>query len=95
MGVDQVMTGDHSDQPDQPDQPGPSGPSGQEDKILGGWDLVGLGGMLVGAVVAGLILGLVIDDLAGTSPVFSLVGIFLGIVAGGVAFWLRVRSVLK
>lgn len=65
------------------------------DKTLRGRDLVGLGGVLVGSVVLGLVIGLVVDDKAGTSPVFSLVGIGLGIVAGGVAFWLKVRSVLR
>lgn len=65
------------------------------DKTLRGRDLAGLGGVLVGCVVAGLVVGLIVDDKAGTSPVFSLVGIALGIVAGGVAFWLKVRSVLR
>jgi F0F1-type ATP synthase assembly protein I len=65
------------------------------DKTLRGRDLVGLGGVLVGSVVLGLVIGLVVDDKAGTSPVFSLVGIGLGIVAGGIAFWLKVRSVLR
>lgn len=56
---------------------------------------MGLGGLLVGAVVAGLVLGLVVDDKAGTSPAFTLLGIFLGIVAGGIGFALRVRSALR
>ena len=43
----------------------------------------------------GLVLGLVIDDPAGTSPVFTLLGIGLGIVAGGVGFWARVRAALR
>jgi F0F1-type ATP synthase assembly protein I len=51
--------------------------------------------MLAGAVVVGLVLGLLADHAAGSSPVWTLVGIFAGIVAGGVGFWLRVRSVLK
>ena len=56
---------------------------------------MGLGGLLVGAVVAGLVLGLLADDAAGTSPVLTLVGVGLGIVAGGVGFWLRVRAALR
>ena len=56
---------------------------------------MGLGGLLAGAVVVGLVLGLVIDDQAGTSPVFTLLGIGLGIVAGGVGFWARVRAALR
>lgn len=62
---------------------------------LGGWDLVGLGGLLVGAVVGGLVLGALIDRAAGSAPVFTLLGIALGIVVGGVGFWLRVRSALR
>lgn len=65
------------------------------DNGLRGRDLAGLGGLLAGAVVVGLVLGLVVDDRAGTSPVFTLVGIGLGIVAGGVGFWVRVRSALR
>jgi F0F1-type ATP synthase assembly protein I len=62
---------------------------------LRGRDLVGLGGLLVGAVVAGLVIGLIVDDRAGTSPVWTLVGIFLGILAGGAGFVLRVRGALR
>ena len=62
---------------------------------LRGRDLIGIGGLLAGAVVAGLVLGLVVDDQAGTSPVFSLIGVFVGIVAGAVGFWLRVRAALR
>jgi F0F1-type ATP synthase assembly protein I len=51
--------------------------------------------MLAGAVVVGLVLGLLLDHAAGTSPAFTLAGIALGIVAGAVAFWARVRSALR
>ena len=67
----------------------------RSDAELRGRDLIGLGGLLVGAVVAGLVLGLVVDDAAGTRPVFTLLGVGLGIVAGGLGFWLRVRSALR
>ena len=62
---------------------------------LRGRDLVGLGGMLAGAVVLGLVLGLLLDHAAGTSPAFTLVGILLGIVAAAAAFWVRVRGALR
>jgi F0F1-type ATP synthase assembly protein I len=65
------------------------------DSGLRGRDLVGLGGFLAGAVVAGLLLGLRVDSRADTSPVFTLVGLALGIVAGAVGFWLRVRDALR
>jgi F0F1-type ATP synthase assembly protein I len=62
---------------------------------LRGRDLVGLGGLLVGAVVAGLVIGLLVDEAAGTTPVFTLVGLLLGILGGGYAFWVRVRAALR
>jgi F0F1-type ATP synthase assembly protein I len=65
------------------------------DKSFGGWELAGVGGLLVGSVVAGLVVGYLVDDAAGTSPVFTLVGIATGIVLGGVGFWLRVRGALR
>jgi F0F1-type ATP synthase assembly protein I len=68
---------------------------GHPDPTLRGRDLVGLGGMLAGAVVLGLVLGLLLDKAAGTEPVFTLVGIALGIAAGAFAFWVRVRSALR
>ena len=65
------------------------------DNGLRGRDLVGLGGLLAGAVVAGMVIGLLLDDAAGTSPAFTLVGIAAGIVVGGIGFWLRVRAALR
>jgi putative F0F1-ATPase subunit (Ca2+/Mg2+ transporter) len=62
---------------------------------LRGRDLIGLGGLLVASVVAGLVLGLVLDNVLGTEPVFTLLGIFAGIVLGAVAFWLKVRDALR
>ena len=67
----------------------------RSDNALRGRDLVGLGGLLAGAVVAGTLLGLLVDSQAGTEPVFTLVGVGLGIVSGAVGFWLRVRSALR
>ena len=65
------------------------------DAGLGGRDLIGLGGLLVGAVVVGTVLGLVIDDAAGTSPAFTIAGVFLGMVCGAVGFALRVRAAVR
>ena len=62
---------------------------------LRGRDLIGLGGVLTAAVVAGLILGLLADDAFDSSPVGVLVGIGLGVLLGCVAFVLRVRSALR
>ena len=49
----------------------------------------------VGAVVGGLVIGLLVDAAAHTSPAFALAGVFLGIAVGCVGFWLRVRSALR
>lgn len=65
------------------------------DDVLRGRDLIGLGGLLAGSVIVCTGLGYLLDRAAGTSPVFTLVGIALGMVAGGVGFWLRVRSTLR
>jgi F0F1-type ATP synthase assembly protein I len=64
------------------------------ENTLRGRDLIGLGGMLAGAVILGIVAGLLVDHAAGTSPVFTLVGLALGVVAGGLGFWFRVRAAL-
>ncbi|WP_028650981.1 AtpZ/AtpI family protein [Nocardioides halotolerans] len=65
------------------------------DAGLRGRDLIGLGGLLAGAVVAGTLLGLLLDRALDSEPVFTIAGVFAGILAGGVGFWARVRSALK
>lgn len=70
-------------------------PSGADEPGLRGRDLIGLGGLLAGAVVLGLVVGYLIDRAAGTDPVFTLLGIFLGILAGGVGFAVRVRAAMR
>ncbi len=62
---------------------------------LRGRDLIGLGGLLLGAVVGGLVLGVLLDRATDSSPAFTLAGIGLGILLGGVGFWLRVRTALR
>ena len=66
-----------------------------DDAPLGGRDLLTLGGMLVGCVVVGLLAGLALDAWLGTSPALVLTGTALGVVGGGVGFWLRIRSFLR
>lgn len=47
-----------------------------------GWSaLLGMGAVVAAELVAGLALGWLIDRLAGTAPVFLLVGVLLGIAA--------------
>ena len=72
----------------------PTEPTGPSEQGLRGRDLIGLGGLLAGAVVVGTLLGIVVDDAADTSPVFTMVGVFAGMVAGGLGFWARVRQAI-
>ncbi len=72
-----------------------SGADRSEDSVLRGRDLIGLGGLLVGAVVAGTLLGILLDSAAGTSPVFTVIGVFLGMALGALGFALRVRSAVR
>ena len=65
------------------------------ENTLRGRDLAGLGGLLVAGVVGGLVIGLVVDDRAGSSPVATLIGLSLGVALGAVGFWLRVRAALR
>lgn len=62
---------------------------------LRGRDLAGLGGILVAGVVGGLVIGLLIDQAAGTEPLWTLVGIAVGVALAVVAFVVRVRDALR
>lgn len=65
------------------------------DAGLRGRDLIGLGGLLVGAVVVGTVLGIVLDNAVGTTPVFTIIGVFLGMALGALGFALRVRAAVR
>jgi F0F1-type ATP synthase assembly protein I len=65
------------------------------DRPLGGRDLLGLGGMLVAAVVGCTVLGLLLDHLAGSSPLGVVLGVALGMLLGATGFVLRVRRALR
>jgi len=62
---------------------------------MGGRDLLGLGGMLAGCVVGCTVLGLVVDELAGSSPIGAVAGVGLGIALGATAFVLRALRALR
>jgi len=47
--------------------------------------VITLGSTIAGSIIVGLLLGLFLDSQAGTSPLFLLLGIFLGIAAAGFA----------
>jgi F0F1-type ATP synthase assembly protein I len=65
------------------------------DAGLRGRDLIGLGGLLAGCVVLGLVVGLLVDNAAGSEPIGVLVGIGLGVLVGAFAFVVRVRAALR
>jgi F0F1-type ATP synthase assembly protein I len=67
----------------------------RSDAGLRGRDLIGLGGLLAGCVVVGMVVGLLVDDAAGTEPLGVLVGIGVGVLLGAVAFVVRVRAALR
>lgn len=71
------------------------GPGGAPDAGLRGRDLIGLGGLLAGAVVAGMVIGYLVDEALGSDPVGILVGLGLGVLAGAVGFVVRVRAALR
>jgi hypothetical protein len=58
-------------------------------------DLVGLGAYNVGCLVGGLALGWFVDDRVDSTPVFTLVGLALGIAVGIWGSWLRIRMFLR
>ena len=60
-----------------------------------GRDLVGVGGLLVGAVVLGIVLGLWYDDATGHGSIGLLVGVLVGAVVGCIAAVVRVRHALR
>lgn len=51
------------------------------DSRADGWALLGLGTTLAGCLIGPTLLGWLIDHLAGTFPVFLLIGLVLGIAA--------------
>lgn len=50
---------------------------------------------LAGAVLLPLIGGVLLDNVFHSAPVFVLIGLFVGLVAGGIAIWLKVRELSK
>ncbi|HEY2297406.1 MAG TPA: AtpZ/AtpI family protein [Jatrophihabitans sp.] len=51
-----------------------------------GWsDLIGMGVTTAGVITVGVVVGLVVDHLLGTLPIFLFVGLLLGI-AGAVSY---------
>lgn len=66
-----------------------------EGSEIGAWQLVGIGGFVVGCVVAGIVLGWLADDRWGSSPTGILVGIGVGIVVAVVGSFVRIARYLR
>jgi F0F1-type ATP synthase assembly protein I len=56
---------------------------------------LGMGAAVAVQLVAGVLLGLLVDSLAGTKPVFLLLGLLLGIVAAVYYAIVQFRSLMK
>ena len=65
-------------------RPQNTGPSGA--------DLAGVGLYFAGAALVPIVIGAVLDSRFHTGPVLVLVGLFVGLVAGGAAIWLKVKE---
>ncbi|MCA1682682.1 MAG: AtpZ/AtpI family protein [Actinobacteria bacterium] len=63
-------------------------------RSLGVWELVTLGATTLGCLVGGLVIGLVLDKHLDTLPLYTLVGLALGLVCGCGVTYVRVRQFL-
>ncbi len=54
--------------------------------------MAGIGIYLAASVLLPLLGGVALDRVFNTAPVFVLVGLLVGLVAGGAAIWLKVRE---
>jgi F0F1-type ATP synthase assembly protein I len=68
-------------------RPSSAGPSGA--------DLAGLGLYFAAAVLIPIVIGAFLDGRFHTGPWFVLVGLFVGLVAGAAAIWLKVRELTR
>jgi len=57
--------------------------------------MAGIGIYFAAAVLVPLLGGAALDRVLNTAPVFVLVGLVVGLVAGGAAVWLKVRELSK
>jgi ATP synthase protein I len=64
-----------------PSSPGPTGA-----------DMAGIGIYFAGAALLPIIGGVFLDGVFHTSPVFVIIGLVVGLAAGGAAIWLKVRE---
>jgi F0F1-type ATP synthase assembly protein I len=64
------------------------------DSRADGWALLGLGTTLAGCLVGPTLLGWLVDHLAGTFPIFLLIGLVLGIAATARLAYTEMRKFL-
>lgn len=57
-------------------------------------EFLGLSVFLAAAVVVPLVLGLVIDGIAHSAPMFLFIGLFLGVIAAVATFYTRFKRYL-
>jgi Putative F0F1-ATPase subunit Ca2+/Mg2+ transporter len=74
---------------------GPRVTDNDPDPSLRARDLVGLGSLLLGCLLVGLAVGWLVDDRLGAAPVFTLLGLAIGVAAGIWVSWLRIRLFLR
>jgi len=55
-------------------------------------DMAGIGLYFAAAVLIPIVIGAVLDGRFHTSPVLVLIGLFIGLVAGAAAIWLKVKE---
>lgn len=67
----------------------------QPEPSLGWSELLGMGAVVAAELVVGLGLGWLVDSLAGTAPVFLLIGLLLGIAAAITYTVVEFRKFLK
>jgi F0F1-type ATP synthase assembly protein I len=57
--------------------------------------MAGIGIYLAAAVLLPLLGGVALDKVFNTAPVFVLIGLFVGLVAGAAGIWLKVRELSR
>ena len=62
---------------------------------LDAWNLIGIGGYNLACLLLGMGLGRLVDGWLGSVPALTLAGLALGIVAGVVGTWFRIRQFLS
>jgi F0F1-type ATP synthase assembly protein I len=67
----------------------------EPDQSIGWSTLLGMGAVIAAELVAGLGLGWLVDSLAGTEPIFLLIGLLLGIAAAVSYTVVEFRKYLK